>query len=212
MKIKTVKTIWSNDDLKQNTHIIELEEGCLVVDAGCPLEEIKKATEKPIIAVLVTHGHFDHIDYIEDYDKLGVPICASKHITKFLENSTLNLSCWKQPKKYKLNNLFPLEDEDYLDLEEVKIKCMLTPGHSLDSMIYLIDDKYLFSGDTLFSVAIGRLDLPTGDRLDMINSLNKISKLPFETMFTGHGRESTKQEQNQNISKWVEDLKLNIEV
>ena len=212
MNIKTIKTIWSKDDLKQNTHIIELEQGCLVVDAGCPLDEIKKVTEKPIIAVLITHGHFDHIKYIEDYDKLAVPICASKHIMKFLDDSTLNLSCWEKPTKYKLNNLFSLEDKDELDLEECKVQCFRTPGHSKDSMCYLIDNKYLFSGDTVFSVAIGRLDLPTSDVQDMIKSLNLIDKLKFETVYTGHGRVSTKQEQNQNIDKWIENLKRNIDI
>ena len=207
MNIKTIKTVWSKDELKQNTHILELEQGCLVIDAGCSLKEIKKVTEKPILAVLITHGHFDHIRYIEDYDKLAVPICASKYITKVLEYSTLNLSCWEKPKRYKLNNLFALEDKDELDLEECKIQCYRTPGHSKDSMCYLIDNKYLFSGDTVFSVAIGRLDLPTGDTQDMIKSLNFINNLPFEEVYTGHGRASTKEEQIDNISKWVEDLK-----
>lgn len=210
MEIKTIKTIWSKNDLKQNTHIIELKQGCIIVDAGCSLEEIKKATEKPIIAVLITHGHFDHIEYIEDYDKLGIPIYASKYIEKVLNNSTINLSCWKEPKKYKINNLVSLEDINTLALEEIQIKCYRTPGHSVDSMIYLINNKHLFSGDTVFSVAIGRLDLPTSDTQDMIKSLNLIDKLKFETVYTGHGRGSTKQEQNQNIAQWLDYLKRNI--
>ena len=86
------------------------------------------------------------INYIEDYDKLDIPICASKYISKFLDNSTLNLSCWQKPKKYKVNNLFPLEDRDLLDLDEIKIECYATPGHSQDGMCYLIDNKFLFSG------------------------------------------------------------------
>ena len=76
-------------------------------------------------------------------------------------------------------------------------------------MSYLIDDEYLFSGDTLFSVAIGRLDLPTSDTLDMVKSLNLIKDLPFNYMYTGHGRNSTKQEQIDNIEHWLNYLKLN---
>jgi len=76
MEINTIKIKWSENQLKQNTHIVEFNDSCIIVDAGCSIENIKEITNKPIISVFITHGHFDHIKEIEAYDKLNVPIYA----------------------------------------------------------------------------------------------------------------------------------------
>ena len=64
----------------------------------------------------------------------------------------------------------------------------------------------MFSGDTVFSIAVGRTDLPTGNLTELIKSLNRILNLDYITLFTGHGRPSDKQEQNKNIPKWIDYL------
>ena len=203
MEIKTVKTIWADDELRQNTHIIECENSCIVVDAGCPPNEIKEVTDKPIEAVLLTHGHFDHIRYVEEYDKLDVPIIANEHIVDLLNSPSKNLSdIFSSPTKYKVKNLVKVKDNQTLNLAGEEVKCIYTPGHSLDSMCYLVGDL-LFSGDCLFAVAIGRTDFPTSSTEDMITSLNKLNQTPFKTLYTGHGRKSTRQEQNFNLPGWI---------
>ena len=208
MQIKTLKIKWAENELSQNTHIVEFENGCIIIDAGCPLEQVKQITTKPIKAVFITHGHFDHIKNIEEYDNENIKIYAHKAILEMLKNTTNNASLlFNQPTKYKINNLYLLVDQDELDIGGLNIKCLHTPGHSIDSMCYLLDDEILFSGDTVFSVAVGRDDMPTGNKIELIKSLNRILNLDYTSLFTGHGRPSDKQEQKTNIPKWIDYLR-----
>ena len=178
MNIKTIKIKWAENELSQNTHVIEFKNSCIVIDAGCSLEKIKEISQKPIKAVFLTHGHFDHIKNIEEYNKLNIPIYAHKNIMEMLNNETKNASLlFNQPCKFKVENLQFVEDNEELEIDNHIIKCLHTPGHSVDSMCYLLEDEALFSGDTVFSVAIGRDDLPTGNTQELIKSLNKILNL-----------------------------------
>ena len=73
MNVNSVKLKWAENELSQNTHVVEFENFCVVIDAGCSIEKIKELTNKTVKAVLLTHGHFDHIRNIEEYDKLNIP-------------------------------------------------------------------------------------------------------------------------------------------
>ena len=74
-----------------------------------------------------------------------------------------------------------VKDDEYINLENLKIKAMYTPGHTSDSYSFLMDD-YLFSGDTLLINGTGRTDFQNGDSKDAYNSIfNKLLKLPDET-------------------------------
>ena len=74
-----------------------------------------------------------------------------------------------------------VKDDEYIDLENLKIRAMYTPGHTSDSYSFLMDN-YLFSGDTLLINGTGRTDFQNGDSKDAYNSIfNKLLKLPDET-------------------------------
>lgn len=209
MNVETIKTWWVEGELKQNTYIVEDNDYCILFDAGCPVAEIQKVTNKPIKAVFVTHGHYDHINCIEEYNKLNIPIYANKQITKLLNNAKLNVSeLFTLPKKYKVKNICFVNDGDTVKIGDTTIECYYTPGHSPDGMTYKIGNS-LFTGDTLFSVSVGRTDLPLSSSKQLIESLNKINKLNYINIYPGHGRISEKQEQTQNIATWVDILKQN---
>ena len=200
-----VKSYWYENELKQNTYIIELDDKCILVDAGCPPNEIKRYTAKPISAVLITHAHFDHVTYIEEYDRLNIPIYVHKNALQILSNEDLNVSnMFDQPKQFHIKHLRYVDDGDIIDLG-VEVKAYYTPGHSSDSMSYLIGND-LYSGDTLFSVAIGRYDLATSNKKDLISSLKKLQKLKFNNLYAGHGRVSNFDEQQSNIDYWIKIL------
>ena len=74
-----------------------------------------------------------------------------------------------------------VKDDEFINLENLKIKAMYTPGHTSDSYSFLMDN-YLFSGDTLLINGTGRTDFQNGDSKDAYNSIfNKLLKLPDET-------------------------------
>ena len=209
MNVNTIKIKWAENELSQNTHIVEFEHSCIIIDAGCSIEKVKEISNKQIKAVFITHGHFDHIKNIEEYDKLNIPIYVNKNILDFLEDEYKNASfLFNQPCTYNIRNIKFVEDNEEIEIENYIIKCLHTPGHSIDSMCYLFNNETLFSGDTVFSVAIGRDDLPTGNTNELIQSLNKILNLDYKKLYTGHGRPSDKDEQKINIPKWLDYLSI----
>ena len=75
-----------------------------------------------------------------------------------------------------------VKDEEYIKLDNLKIRAMYTPGHTSDSYSFLLDN-YLFSGDTLLINGTGRTDFQNGNAKDSYNSIfNKLLKLPEETL------------------------------
>ena len=75
-----------------------------------------------------------------------------------------------------------VKDNDYIDLDNLKIRAMYTPGHTSDSYCFLMNN-YLFSGDTLLINGTGRTDFQNGNAEDAYNSIfNKLLKLPDETL------------------------------
>tara|TARA_Y100001958_G_scaffold149665_1_gene132538 strand:+ start:348 stop:1028 length:681 start_codon:yes stop_codon:yes gene_type:complete len=75
-----------------------------------------------------------------------------------------------------------VKDDEYIDLDNLKIKAIYTPGHTSDSYSFLMDN-YLFSGDTLLINGTGRTDFQNGNAKDAYNSIfNKLLKLPEETL------------------------------
>ena len=74
-----------------------------------------------------------------------------------------------------------IKDDEYINLDNIKIRAMYTPGHTSDSYSFLMD-KYLFSGDTLLINGTGRTDFQNGNAKDAYNSIfNRLLKLPDET-------------------------------
>ena len=75
-----------------------------------------------------------------------------------------------------------IKDDEYVNLDNIKIRAMYTPGHTSDSYSFLMDN-YLFSGDTLLINGTGRTDFQNGNSKDAYNSIfNKLLKLPEETL------------------------------
>ena len=75
-----------------------------------------------------------------------------------------------------------VKDEEYINLDNLRIKAMYTPGHTSDSYSFLMDN-YLFSGDTLLINGTGRTDFQNGNPKDAYNSIfNKLLKLPEKTL------------------------------
>lgn len=140
-------------------------------------------------AILLTHGHFDHIGAVNQLkERYNIPVIIGAKEEKVLTDSRMNLSSmFGEP--VKVNGDKFLEDGETFQVAGFDIQYVLTPGHTPGSgCFYIEEEQVLFSGDTLFQASRGRTDFPGGSESDIIKSIkNKLLVLPGETeVYPGH--------------------------
>lgn len=189
-----------------NCWIIASEPGgeCIIVDPG--MTDISAEVElivseeglKPV-AALLTHGHLDHTfsvkpladgygisAYIHSEDRRFIADPAGIHGPQFADQ----LSGMNFAEPVRVENL---KDGSLLNFLGMTIRAIHAPGHTRGSLMFLINDETLLSGDVLFAGSIGRTDLPTGSMSDMRNTLSK-KVLTLDDgirVLPGHGDETT---------------------
>ena len=145
-------------------------------------------------AILLTHGHFDHIYAVNDLKKsLDVPVYAYVDEAALMGDSWMNRSkAWAEAMTVKPDIL--LHDGDELDLAGFHIRVIHTPGHTAGSCCYYFEaEKVLIAGDTLFYESYGRTDLDTGSEAAIMRSLREqLFLLPDDVeVYPGHGDSTT---------------------
>ena len=163
-------------------------------DAGKLLYDKITANGLKVGAIMLTHGHFDHIWGVEELKEAsGAKVYASEDEKDFLLNPKANSSaacgrpCTVEPD-------FLLKDDEVVNICGIDIRMIKTPGHTVGGCCYYIPEAgFLLSGDTLFNESVGRTDLPTGSMSELIRSINeKLMLLPGETkVYPGHGPATT---------------------
>jgi hydroxyacylglutathione hydrolase len=168
----------------------------IIIDPGNDMESLLEIVEKEKIAldgIIATHGHIDHIggvNIVKERQKAPFYICDLDK--ELVESVSVQASMFgvNDPGRITIDKQLPSQGE--LKISGMDIKLLHTPGHSKGSVSLLIENT-LFSGDTLFSMSIGRTDLPGGNYSELITSINeKIFTLPDNTrVLPGHGPETT---------------------
>lgn len=163
--------------------------------------------KKPV-AVLLTHGHFDHMLAADALRKeFGIKIYVGEDEKELLENAVWNLSAmWSSPATLKADEF--LSGGQLLKLAGFEIRVIATPGHTAGGVsYYLADEGVLLSGDTLFAGSYGRVDFPTSSMAELARSIReKLLTLPEETVvYPGHGEATTiKYEKAYNpLTQWT---------
>jgi glyoxylase-like metal-dependent hydrolase (beta-lactamase superfamily II) len=188
-----------------NCWVLATGEGseCIVIDPGMPdvsmelADLLSKHRLKPV-ATLLTHGHLDHtFSVVPICDGYGIPAYIHSEDRNLLIDpaaavspefaSTLSAMTFTEPKEVK-----ELKNGEEFELVGLKIKAIHSPGHTRGSLMFLVDDETLVSGDVLFAGSIGRTDLPTGSSSDMQKTLiKKVLPLNDEIrVLPGHHQET----------------------
>ncbi len=190
------------DALETNAYFYideETKHGWLI-DAGAEAEkllEIIKERGWIIEAILLTHGHVDHIGAVEKISaELKIDYMIHLEGKKYLENPAFNLSPFFG-KSIILSKAKYFKNGDILSLNanpEIKLQVIHTPGHTLDSVIfYDKENNVAFVGDTIFKSGIGNTTFPGGDEKTIFESIrSKILNLPENTtLYPGHMEQTT---------------------
>ena len=183
----------------------------IVIDPADNGEKIADALERngfQVAAVLLTHGHFDHIwgceallkavngKYGEEASQSNpgrVKLYAGEAERELLQSPRMNVSqsmhrpCTVEADVY-------VKDGEELDIAGIRCKVLATPGHTAGGTCYYFEEAgFVVCGDTLFAESVGRTDFPTGSMSTLLRSIKKkLFTLPEETVaYPGHGDSTT---------------------
>ena len=175
----------------------EEEKQCILIDPAVYSGEIAEQIRREgldLRAILLTHGHFDHIMGIDGFlERYPVPVYVHEDDEKVMNDARLNQSS-TYTAGYTFSGAQYLRDRQTLDLAGYTFEVIHTPGHTWGGCCYYIaSENVLFSGDTLFQCSVGRTDFETSSTSDLMHSVKeKLLKLPDGThVYPGHMGETT---------------------
>lgn len=181
--------------LSSNIYVI-IDEKTAVIDAGIheisqdTVEAIEEIAPRPDYLIL-THRHVDHIGGSRALkDAFGMRVFAGEKDAKAIESAD-PLSTGAEDFGLSLFpvDVQPLKDGDVINLGEMQLTVLETPGHTIGSISLYGNNGELFSGDTVFADGgIGRWDLPTGDYSMLRESVERLADIEVISLHPGHGR------------------------
>ncbi len=156
-----------------NSYVVHAPEGDLIVDAGAEPEKILDRLKKPVAAILITHGHRDHVGVLEE-----------------VRNET-NAPVYMHPADAEgtgVRDYEPLEDGWDVDLAGQTIKVLHTPGHSPGSVTFMVGRDQIV-GDLILPGSVGRTDISGGSWEEIEASIRKVMSFwnGSTRLYTGHG-------------------------
>lgn len=186
-------------DLMVNCYVLSQEgrDDCIVIDPGevWPVLDYLNEFQKKPAAILLTHGHFDHIGGAKQLrEETGALICIHTMDADKLQSNRKNLSVLTGQllEPFEADRL--LEDGEVLDYAGITLEVIHTPGHSVGGVCFVAkEERAIFCGDTVFYESCGRTDFPDGNQLDLYHSIaDKLFTLEGDyTLYPGHDMKTT---------------------
>ena len=189
-------------DFQTNCYVVRADEAathCLIVDTGLDARDMMTFLAQhqlEPVAVILTHGHADHIvglrDVLRDYPQAKVYI--HKLDASLLADPEANLSAFAGLPFTSAPADVLLDEGDLVQEAGITFQVLHTPGHTPGGIcLYAEPEGILFAGDTLFADGVGRTDFPGGDAAQLIDSIRKrLLGLPDETaVYPGHAMRTT---------------------
>ncbi|MEA1893562.1 MAG: MBL fold metallo-hydrolase [Campylobacterota bacterium] len=184
-----------------NCYVVSVDAKDFIIDPGVDaMGWIEKNVTNPV-AILNTHGHFDHVwSNAEVQKRLGIKLYTPKGDVAMLKESS-----WMKDLPPSTPDVI-VDDNQEFDFDGVKVKFRHFPGHCPGCSTIEIGDA-MFSGDFIFERSIGRTDLPYSSPSDMKDSLERFKKLSYDkTVYPGHGPTTTIKQEQQYADYWIQNL------
>ncbi len=184
-----------------NCYIATVAGKDFIIDPGVNATEWVMANVTNPVAILNTHGHFDHVwSNDELQERLGIPLYTPRGDVMLLSSSD-----WMPDLPPSTPDVI-VEPDETLDFDGVAVTFHHFPGHCPGCSMIEIDDA-IFSGDFIFERSIGRTDFPYSSPEDMKKSLQKFKALDFDkTLYPGHGGTTTIKQEQQHTEYWMRTL------
>ena len=188
-------------EYQTNCYIATIDGKDFIIDPGVDATSWVLENVTNPVAILNTHGHFDHVwsnDALQK--KLNIPLYTPRDDLMLLQGSG-----W-MPDLPPSTPDFAVEPDSEIDFDGVKVTFHHFPGHCPGCSMIEIGDV-MFSGDFIFERSIGRWDFPYSSATDMAKSLEKFKKFDFDkTLYPGHGNSTTIKQEQQYADYWIGNL------
>ncbi|MCD6258890.1 MAG: MBL fold metallo-hydrolase [Helicobacteraceae bacterium] len=184
-----------------NCYIVSVDGKDFIIDPGVDATSWVLDNVTNPVAILNTHGHFDHVWSNAELQKtLNIELYTPKG-----DVMLLNGSSW-MPDLPPSTPDYEVDGDEELDFDGVKVKFRHFPGHCPGCSTIEIGDA-MFSGDFIFERSIGRTDFPYSSPEDMKKSLQKFKTIPYDkTIYPGHGGTTTIKQEQQYSDYWIQQL------
>jgi glyoxylase-like metal-dependent hydrolase (beta-lactamase superfamily II) len=178
---------------------VQIDGKDLIIDPGVEsVEWVSKMVTNPI-AILNTHGHFDHIWSNQALkQKYNIPIYTPKQDAFMLQKDPFGYGTPPSKADHEV------ESDEKLDIDGISVQYLHFPGHTPGCSAIEIGDA-LFSGDFIFQGSIGRVDFPYCDADLMKKSIAKFLKIPYDKkVYPGHGFATTIKKEQKTLPAWLD--------
>ncbi len=184
-----------------NCYIVTIDGKDFIIDPGVDATEWVVQNVTNPVAILNTHGHFDHVwSNDEVQKKLNIPLYTPKD-----DVPMLSVNDWV-PELPPSKPDFEVDGDAELFFGDTKVKFRHFPGHCPGCSTIEIGDA-MFSGDFIFNRSIGRCDFPYSNPEDMKDSLKRFKELDYDKkVYPGHGEATTIKDEQKHVDYWIQSL------